>query len=304
MCENEEQVLEVASLQSIYCKDGEMTDCQLGEIRKIRIRLDLTHPLKELECCDAIVQFALPCDYPQISVPSVEVSCSSLDASVMESMMKTLNQRAIELRGEMMLLDLACLAKELVEKGLAGAVDSNSKQTGVFEERSHKSSIVEGCDEQALHAQTTSCDKYYQRTNDDNFVTTLLHLDHMRSKPSYIKLIKKWAGELSLVGRLLFCQRVILILLQGESRDVKEYIVRNRTTNVDVDSRGRSCKERMLSVLCEVVVLPEQILANFDVAEFTPEQLQAFFREHHLGKIYAEHVQPLMQGSSNSSRKT
>ena len=31
----------------------------------------------------------------------------------------------------------------------------------------------------------------------------------------------------------------------------KEYVSRQRTVSVDVDSRGRSCKERMMSVLAE-----------------------------------------------------
>ena len=31
----------------------------------------------------------------------------------------------------------------------------------------------------------------------------------------------------------------------------QEFIIRQKTVNIDVDSHGRSCKERMLSVLWE-----------------------------------------------------
>ena len=33
--------------------------------------------------------------------------------------------------------------------------------------------------------------------------------------------------------------------------DIQEYIHLQRTVSVDVDSKGRSCKERMMSVLAE-----------------------------------------------------
>ena len=56
-------------------------------------------------------------------------------------------------------------------------------------------------------------------SSDDRLV--LLHLDHMRAKSQYIKLIRKWVAELSLSGCLVFCQRLILILLQGSSPSIK-----------------------------------------------------------------------------------
>lgn len=34
----------------------------------------------------------------------------------------------------------------------------------------------------------------------------------------------------------------------------QEYIIRQRTSNVDVDSKGHPCKERMLSVLCDMAM--------------------------------------------------
>ncbi|KAK3744870.1 hypothetical protein RRG08_050808 [Elysia crispata] len=248
MSGNEEQVLEVAALKSIYCKEGEITDVQDKDTWKIWIHLQVTQPLREDdECtetciiCNGSLHFSLPCDYPQVSAPVVKVMCSSLDTNVIESITRGVSQRANELQGEMMLLDLACLAKELLEKELAHSM--NTSRRDYVKERNHNSSRFEDNCKKTLQAQASN-EKSYCRPNSANIVTALLHLDHMRSKSSYCKLIKKWAVELSLVGRLIFCQRLILILLQGDSKNVKEYIVRNRTTNVDVDSRGRSSPEK------------------------------------------------------------
>lgn len=90
----------------------------------------------------------------------------------------------------------------------------------------------------------------------------LLRLDHMHARAAYSRTLRRWAGELGLGGRLLFCSGgggcngrgpagsggggggggaapIILILLEGPASDVKEFVVRLRTRNVDVDSRGR-----------------------------------------------------------------
>ncbi|KAI7837367.1 hypothetical protein COHA_008806 [Chlorella ohadii] len=79
----------------------------------------------------------------------------------------------------------------------------------------------------------------------------LLKLDHMHSRSSYSRLIRRWAAELGLGGRLLFCgsSPIILILLGGAADGLKEFLLRMRTRNVDVDSKGRPCRERMMTVL-------------------------------------------------------
>lgn len=85
----------------------------------------------------------------------------------------------------------------------------------------------------------------------------LLHLDHMHARTAYSRTLRRWAGELGLGGRLLFCSGgggsmgavgsggaggapIILILLEGTAEDLREFVVRLRTRNVDVDSKGRS----------------------------------------------------------------
>lgn len=79
----------------------------------------------------------------------------------------------------------------------------------------------------------------------------LLRLDHMRNKGAYTRTIKAWAKELGLTGRLVFQGLLILIVLEGESSDVAQYILRQRTQVVDLDSHGRKCRERMMDVLMQ-----------------------------------------------------
>ena len=55
--------------------------------------------------------------------------------------------------------------------------------------------------------------------------TLLLRIDHMRSRTHYVKTIKRWTEQLDLKGRLLFCQKLILLLLQGNSTALKVCIL-------------------------------------------------------------------------------
>lgn len=50
---------------------------------------------------------------------------------------------------------------------------------------------------------------------------TLLSLDHMRSRNKYISTIEKWTSELGLHGRVMFCDKLIWILLYGSHGSLK-----------------------------------------------------------------------------------
>ncbi|RXG56344.1 RWD domain-containing protein 3 [Armadillidium vulgare] len=114
----------------------------------------------------------------------------------------------------------------------------------------------------------------------------ILRLDHMRDRSHYFKLILSWTRELNLVGRLFFCQKLILILLQGTKEDIKKYICRNRTQIVDVDAKGRPCKERLLLVLEDVTNF-ERIFTDFQVEELNSlEELKKSFRQRGLGEVF------------------
>ncbi|XP_053447009.1 RWD domain-containing protein 3 isoform X2 [Nycticebus coucang] len=134
-------------------------------------------------------------------------------------------------------------------------------------------------------------------TVEDGLWMTLLHLDHMRAKTKYVKTVEKWASDLRLTGRLMFLGKIILILLQGDRSSIKEYLILQKTSKVDVDSSGKKCKEKMISVLFETEVQTEhkRFLA-FEVKEYSAlDELQKEFETAGLKKLFSEFVVGLVK---------
>ncbi|PAA70149.1 hypothetical protein BOX15_Mlig024274g1, partial [Macrostomum lignano] len=85
----------------------------------------------------------------------------------------------------------------------------------------------------------------------------LVHLEHMRSRKIYLSHLRSWTDSL---GAGFSC-RVLLhdcrssiaahLLLAGPAARVAEFLRRLRTERVDIDSRGRPCRERLMSVLLD-----------------------------------------------------
>ncbi|KAK2502515.1 hypothetical protein MC885_000170 [Smutsia gigantea] len=131
----------------------------------------------------------------------------------------------------------------------------------------------------------------------DGLWVTLLHLDHMRAKAKYVKTVEKWASDLKLTGRLMFLGKIILILLQGDRSSLKEYLVLQKTSKVDVDSSGKKCKEKMMSVLFETKVQAEhkRFLA-FEVKEYSSlDALEEEFETAGLIRLFSEFVLGLVK---------
>ena len=99
----------------------------------------------------------------------------------------------------------------------------------------------------------------------DTFVS-IIHLDHMRDKRNYIKTIEKWSKELEINGNIIFHgkQNVFLVLL-GSEDSLKSFHQQLKTQNVDIDSRGRPCKEKLSKILCCEKVLHDS--KNYDFNE-------------------------------------
>nr|XP_034314354.1 uncharacterized protein LOC105324648 [Crassostrea gigas] len=126
-------------------------------------------------------------------------------------------------------------------------------------------------------------------------VTALLMLDHMRSKVRYTHTILKWATGLALAGCLLFVGKFIFIVLQGHAANVKEYIKLQRSSNVDVDSHGKKCKERMMSVLHQGIFLGKGF-KDFSVIECSNQQeVLEIFRRTELVPLYEDHIVPRLR---------
>ncbi|XP_004699300.1 RWD domain-containing protein 3 [Echinops telfairi] len=132
---------------------------------------------------------------------------------------------------------------------------------------------------------------------DDGLWITLLHIDHMRAKTKYVRTVERWASELRLTGRLMFMGKIILMLLQGDRSSIKEYLLLQKTSKVDVDSSGKRCKEKMISVLFETKAQTKhkRFLA-FEVKEHSSlAELQKEFEAAGLQQLFSEVVLGLVK---------
>lgn len=109
---------------------------------------------------------------------------------------------------------------------------------------------VLGLVEKAIELMLATQPRDYNEVEDDpvsQLELVVAKLDHMRSSTSYMKLLERWCSQLSVKMVVVVSRdRGILVVLEGEG--VARLLQRWKTENVDVDSRGRPCKERMLQV--------------------------------------------------------
>ncbi|XP_047436081.1 RWD domain-containing protein 3 isoform X2 [Mugil cephalus] len=129
-----------------------------------------------------------------------------------------------------------------------------------------------------------------QKEREEETWTSVLLLDHIRSRNHYVGLLERWSLQLHLAGRLLLGQ-IILVILQGSRCDIKEFCRRLKTVKVDVDSSGKKCKERMMKVLIETPLSSpcQHSLQGFIVKDYQglPE-LTAFFQGLHMSELYQQ----------------
>ena len=79
----------------------------------------------------------------------------------------------------------------------------------------------------------------------------IARIKHMRNEQKYFKILNSWSKELGIRGKVLNAGlNTIYVVLVGSSPSVSEFLQRWRTRNIDVDSQGKPCKEKMISILC------------------------------------------------------
>ncbi|XP_066299475.1 RWD domain-containing protein 3-like [Branchiostoma lanceolatum] len=264
---SEEVADELQALQAIYCGDGEF--CMLSDPdARVPMFCVSTKYRGHHDTISISASFSLPEGYPMMH-PDISLSSESLSRGAISRLKDGITAHARTLPEAPMVLQLMTWLEE------------NIPET------------------ENMVAETPLQCSSQGEVGEDSWLV-LLHLDHMRARGKYVKTIVKWTKELSLTGRLLFQERLILILLLGSLRNIKEYITRQRTRSVDVDSAGRSCKERMLRVLWEEKVQEGTVsLPQFQVTECrTVEQLKEQFSGVVLQRVYSEHVCNLLQRQS------
>ncbi|XP_029474148.1 RWD domain-containing protein 3 isoform X2 [Rhinatrema bivittatum] len=210
--------------------------------------------------------FHLPVTYPSC-LPNISVSSEELTRAQCKNVKDKLLERANELLSEPMIHELLLWMQQNPKQIIEQSETYNSQ-----------SALPMG------------------RITEDDMWMVLLHLDHMRAKVKYVRTVEKWTSDLELTGRLMFMGKMILILLQGNRKNIKDYLIIQKTSKVDVDSCGKKCKEKMIRVLCETRVPTEhkRFLA-FEVKDYASlAELQKEFEAAGLGKVFTEFVIALL----------
>ena len=78
----------------------------------------------------------------------------------------------------------------------------------------------------------------------------VIKIDHMRNSADYVKTLEKWCDQLAVRAVLLISSDLGLVfILEGQKSNTAHFIINWKTTNIDVDIRGKPCKERMITIL-------------------------------------------------------
>lgn len=229
---------EILALKSIFCNPGEFDlispsslEALEASIRPISFKIavkctsgqesnDTTRSLEKNALPSYVVEMTVvfPLNYPQ-TLPEMSLSCAEMSKKGLSSLRNKMIEFAENLHSS---------SSEPIIMEIAMWLQENASL--FFEKPALNSTRNNGCGDNSI---------------------LLLKLDHMRNKSRYIKTITRWIDELNLNGRLFFSGYLILIFLTGENGNVKEYLRRHKTCNVDVDSSGKPCKERMINVLVQ-----------------------------------------------------
>ncbi|XP_059913937.1 RWD domain-containing protein 3 isoform X1 [Gadus macrocephalus] len=209
---SESTLEEAAVLSAIYCGDGEYQLIQVSADGGVVVEIKTC--VGDVRRVELSLSFSLPPQYP-LCPPDISVTSPVLSREQCQDVRRKLLEQAAALPAEPMVHQLVCWLQQ------SGAVTSEGG-------------------EEAARVEDAGGEEW----------TTVLLLDHMRSRGRYVKMLERWTVQLHLTTRLL-SGRWILVLLRGARTDIKEFCHLLKTVKVDVDSSGKKCKERMMKVLCE-----------------------------------------------------
>ncbi|XP_017275051.1 RWD domain-containing protein 3 isoform X3 [Kryptolebias marmoratus] len=245
---------EVSVLSSIYCGEGEFRVVQQSAQDGLVVQINCSSGGDSRQ--NVSVMFHLHPSYPS-RPPNISVSSTCFSRTQCHTIRQKLLDRAATLPPEPML-------HQLVEDLQQHCVKLTEDHRGVEEKM--------------------------KESEEEEEWTEVLLLDHIRSRNRYVGLLEHWSQQLQLAGRLLLGQN-ILVILQGERRNIKEFCRRLKAVKVDVDSSGKKCKERMMKVL---VGAPSHStfkngLQGFVVNNYQSlSELTAVFQELNMTQVYQQ----------------
>ena len=227
---------EIEALQSIFCNPEEFVLISSPDFEsscdpvsfKINLKCNYDDPeegkggaTKSSTCGFSVeMNVILPPHYP-VALPQISLSCTEITKGNLQVLRGELSEYAGSLSEGPKIMELAMWIQQ---------------QAYRYRSMPSFSTSVERKDQP-------------KEENNTSRSLVLLVLDHMRNRTRYVKFLSSWAQELDIKGFLFFTGHLILLLLEGVHGDVKEYLRRHKSCNVDVDSSGKPCKEKMMTVL-------------------------------------------------------
>ena len=282
----EAKIDELLALKSIYCGEGECevisppglsfenlasiesSDSIPRDVDNISVRILVYASVEHVQqtthrLCVSIV-FNLDSKYPHNAPGTItELSSEHLPKHVTESIHKRLNLFITTLQPEPCLFEaLQWMKEELLTRVnkdthllILPSARVSDKEINLCTTSDDLLDVAE-TDQNIKPGGITSesvCGTQVPQGDPHTVHVCIAKLDHMRNKHKYLKLLNSWAKELAIHGIILHTgSHSIYVVISGtSSSSVGEFLKRWRTRNVDVDSQGRPCKEKLLSVLCQ-----------------------------------------------------
>ena len=172
---------------------------------------------------DAVLLVTLPALYPD-EPPALTLSCPAAAAAAVAAAVQELESLASDAGGQECLAQIVQRFMELAEDSLAAAAAAMPVAAQAAAAKEEEEELI-------------------------------VRIDHMNDHASYMRSLERWAADGGLAGVLLYDEsgkRVhgVVLVLQGGARAITAFLHRLRTELVDVDARGRRCRERQSTVLC------------------------------------------------------
>lgn len=78
----------------------------------------------------------------------------------------------------------------------------------------------------------------------------IVRIDHMRRSGPYVRTLESWSQQMGLVAILMISNdQGLVLIIEGEKGQITKFLLQWKTTNIDVDSKGKPCKEKMIQIL-------------------------------------------------------
>ena len=272
---------EVLALKSIYCGPGECTllsphtftqlECsdQSGcrndvHFFPVSLEFRLAVPIdqkvtssnkagqKDLKIT---VTFQLSESYPEIS-PHIIVSSEHIQKTCLDALQQNALAYACSLKPEPCLFSILEMLKDNAMEMVANdpscfvLKSPSSLNTHPQQERSWQTCRDSPATSQESPAGCHTGGKCTTDGSTDPCVC-ITRIKHMRHEKKYFKILNSWSKELGIRGKVLNAGlNAIYVVLVGSISSVSELLQRWKTQNIDVDSQGKPCKEKMISILC------------------------------------------------------